>query len=273
MRKSKLLLVLMSLVLLTSFSFVLMAEDSLVIQGSSTVLPIAQAAAEAYMEANPDVNISVRGGGSGNGIAAVVDNACDIGNASRFIKQSEVEAAVANGGYPVPHRVAMDGIAVVVNPANPIDELTLDQLKDIYSGKVTNWSELGGNDADIVIVSRDSSSGTYGVFNEIVLGGDRLSPTALLQASNGAVSGVVADTKDAIGYVGLGYLSDSLKDINVDGVVASNATVANDSYPIARPLFMFTNGWPEGLAAEFIGFILSAEGQELAEEKGYVPLF
>ncbi|MEJ6950653.1 phosphate ABC transporter substrate-binding protein [Natronospora cellulosivora (SeqCode)] len=266
-------LIVFSLVMVLVFSGLIMADDSLVIQGSSTVLPIAQAAAEAYMEANPGVNISVRGGGSGNGIAAVVDNACDIGNASRFIRQSEVENAVANGGYPVPHRVAMDGIAVVLHPSNPIDGLSLDDIQAIFTGQITNWNELGGSDQRIVIVSRDSSSGTYGVFNDLVLRGERLSPAALLQASNGAVAGVVADTRGAIGYVGFGYLSDSLKAIDVEGVTPTATNVVNGSYPIARGLFMFTNGWPEGLTADFITFILSREGQDLSESVGYVPLF
>ena len=267
------LLIVLSLVMVLAFSGMVLANDSLVIQGSSTVLPIAQMAAEVYMEQNPGVNVSVRGGGSGNGIAAVIDQACDIGNASRFIRQSELENAVANGGYPVPHRIAMDGIAVVVHPSNSIEGLTIEQVKDIYSGKITNWSELGGSNQAIVLVSRDSSSGTYGVFNDLILQGERLSQTALLQASNGAVAGVVADTRGAIGYVGFGYLSDSLKPLVIDGVSPRASNVVNGSYPVARGLFMFTNGWPEGLAADFLGFIISIEGQKIAEETGYVPLF
>jgi len=247
------------------------AGETLTIQGSSTVLPIAQKAAEVYME-NNDVNITVRGGGSGNGIAALVDGATDIADASRFIKDKEISEAIANGVFPVPHRVAMDGIAVVVNPANSVDSLSMEQIKDIYTGKVTNWSEIGGVNKEIVVISRDSSSGTFEVFGEIALAGEKVIPSALLQASNGAVASTVADTEAAIGYVGLGYLSDSLQAVKVDGVCPSNATVASGQYAIARPLFMFTNGWPEGLTAQFINFVLSAEGQKISEEQGYVPL-
>jgi phosphate transport system substrate-binding protein len=271
MRKS-LLIVLSALLVLSLGTGIVGAQDnSLTIQGSSTVLPIAQKAAEVYME-NNDVNISVRGGGSGNGIAALIDGTTDIADASRFIKESEVKNAVENGYYPVPHRVAMDGIAVVVHPSNSVEGLTLEQIKQIYTGEVTNWSEFGGADKEIVVVSRDSSSGTFEVFNEIAVGGERVTPNALLQASNGAIVSVVSDTEGAIGYIGLGYLDDSTKAIKVNGVAPSNATVASGEFPIARPLFMFTDGWPEGLTARFINFVLSAEGQKIVEEQGFVPL-
>ena len=247
-------------------------SKTLTIQGSSTVLPIAQKAAEAYMQKHPDVNITVRGGGSGNGIAALVDGAVDIADTSRFIKDKEFNKAHKNGIYPVPHRVAMDGIAVVVNPANSIDNLTLEDLEKIYTGKVTNWKELGGADKEIVVVSRDSSSGTFEVFGEIALDGARVTPSALLQSSNGTVKSTVAETEGGIGYIGLGYLSDEVKTIKVNGVKPTNTTVASGSFPIARPLFMFTDGWPTGLTANFINFVLSSEGQEIAEQQGYVPL-
>ena len=243
------------------------------IQGSSTVLPIAQKAAEVYMNNNSEVNISVRGGGSGNGIAALIDNAVDIANASRFIKEKEFKQARNNDVYPVPHRIAMDGIAVIVNPNNPIKNLTLEQLKKIYTAEVENWKELGGPDEEIVIVSRDSSSGTYEVFGEIALDGERVTQSALMQSSNGTVKSTVGNTKGGIGYIGLGYLSDEVKAINVNGVKPTNKTVANGEFPIARPLFMFTDGWPEGKTNKFISFVLSPEGQKIVEEQGYVPLY
>lgn len=270
MLKSKILLIVVSAMLVLSG---LAFAENLTIQGSSTVLPIAQRAAEVYMQKNNDVNISVRGGGSGNGIAALIDGATDIADASRFIKDSEVKAALQNGIYPVPHRVAMDGIAVVVHPSNTVKNLSIEQIKDIYTGKIKNWREVGGPNKKIVVMSRDSSSGTFEVFEELVLGGEKVVASALLQASNGAVAGVVAETEGAIGYVGLGYLSSSLKAVKVNGVTPNNATVASGKFPIARPLFMFTDGWPEGLAADFINFVLSAEGQKIAEGQGYVPLF
>ena len=265
-----LIAVLVSLMMVLTAGVV--AAETLTVTGSSTVLPIAQKAAEVYMENNPGVNITVRGGGSGNGIAALIDNATDIADASRFIKPGELQNAMDNDIYPVPHRVAKDGIAVVINPANSVDNLSLEDIKEIYTGKVTNWNELGGDNEEIVVVSRDSSSGTFEVFGEIALEGARVAPSALKQASNGAVASVVAETEGAIGYVGLGYLSDDLKAVKVNGTKPSNKTVASGQFPIARPLFMFTDGWPEGLTNKFISFILSEKGQEIAGEQGYVPL-
>ncbi len=264
------------LMLVLAFCFMITGAATaatVTIQGSTTVLPVTQSAAEVYMDQNPEINITVRGGGSGNGIAAVVDGAVDIGQASRFIRDEEVKNAVDNGIYPVPHRIAMDGIAVVLHPSNPIEDLSLEEIKAIFTGEATCWSEFGGPEQDITIISRDSSSGTYGVFSSIALDGERLSPRALLQASNGAVAGTVAETKGGIGYVGLGYLSDELKPIKVNGVDATEANVVNGSFPIARGLYLFTDGWPKGQTAEFINFILSSEGQRIVGETGYVPIF
>lgn len=254
------------------------AKGQITLQGSTTVLPIAQRAAELFMAKNPEVSISVRGGGSGNGIAALIDKAVQIANASRFIKFDEVKKAVANGVYPVPHRIALDGIAVVVNPKNSVDKLTITQLKKIYTGEITNWKEVGGPDMKIVVISRDTSSGTYEVFEELVLQGAKVVASALLQASNGAVSDVVSRTPGAVGYVGLGYLSDKLKAVKIGAtekayIEPSLATVQAGQYPIARNLYMFTNGWPTGDAARFINFILSAEGQKIVKEEGFVPLY
>lgn len=248
-------------------------EGGLSVQGSSTVLPIAQKAAEDYMQKNPEASISVRGGGSGNGVAALIDNAVDIANTSRFITDEEFNQADNNGVYPVPHRIAMDGIAVIINPENGIENLTLEELKQIYTGEVENWKELGGPDAEIVIVSRDSSSGTFEVFGEIALDGSRVAQTALMQSSNGTVKSTVSDTKGAIGYIGLGYLTDDVKAVKVNGVTPTNQTVASGEFPISRPLFMFTDGWPEGVTNKFINFILSPEGQKIVKEQGYVPLY
>lgn len=249
------------------------ASETLTIQGSSTVLPIAQKAAEDYMKEN-DVNITVRGGGSGNGIAALLDGAVDIANASRFIKDEEVKNAVDNDIYPVPHRVAKDAIAVIVNPANSVNELTLDEIKGIYTGKITNWKEVGGKDKEIVVVSRDSSSGTFAVFNDVANDGSidgnsiRVAPSALLQSSNGTVAGTVAETEGAIGYVGLGYLDDSLQTVKVNGDLPTSA-----SYSMTRPLYMFTDGWPTGITKDFINFVLSPVGQDIVKNQDFVPLY
>lgn len=251
----------------------LSATESITIQGSTTVNPISQVTAEAFMDGNPGMNISIRGGGSGTGIAALIDNTVELAQSSRFIAFSEVLRAVENEVYPVPHRIGMDGIAVVVHPSNPIDELSLDELQSIFSGEIKNWSELGGKDQEIILVSRDSASGTFGVFNSIVLRERRLAPESLTQASNAAISSTVSQTPGGIGYVGLGYLTQELKAVGVDGILPTNASVSSGEYPIARPLFFFTNGWPEGVIASYLGFVLSEEGQKLVEDEGFVPLF
>jgi len=249
------------------------AGESLVIKGSTTVLPVAQSAAEAFMKANPDVNISVSGGGSGNGIKAIIDGTANIGDASRFIKDKEVKLASEKGVYPVPHRVAIDSIVPIVHPSNPVSDLTMEQLSLIYQGKVTNWKEVGGSDMVIVVVSRDTSSGTYEVWEEKILHKAKVTPKAQLQASNGAVAQAVAKNKYAIGYIGLGYLNKDVKGVKVGGVEATPSTALSGAYPISRPLFMFTSGWPTGVTAEYITFVLSPEGQELVKKEGYIPLY
>jgi len=248
------------------------AKDQLVVQGSTTVLPIAQAAAEVFMQNNSQADISVRGGGSGNGIAALIDGTCDIADASRSIKVKEVILCQKKGISPVGNIVAMDGIAVVVHTSNPVSALKTDQIKDVYTGKITNWKELGGEDLEIVIVGRDSSSGTFETFEELVMKGAKVSPAALAQASNKTVSTIISTTKGAIGYVGLGYLNDTIKAIEVNGVEANPETVGGGKYPISRPLYMYTDGAPEGMVKEFIEFIWSEEGQEIVTEQGFVAL-
>ncbi len=247
-------------------------EGQLVVQGSTTVLPITQAAAEVFMKNNPQANISVRGGGSGNGIAALIDGTCDIADASRPMKVKEILLCQKKGISPVPHIVAMDGIAVIVHSSNPIQGLNMEEIKDIYTGKITNWKELGGKDQKIVVVSRDSASGTFETFNKIVLKGKKVIPEALAQASNKTVATIVATTKGAIGYVGLGYLSETIKALPVNGIAPERETVGSGKYPISRPLYMYTNGAPQGVAKDFIDFIWSEEGQKIVEEQGFVAL-
>lgn len=242
----------------------------IVINGSTTVLTVAQAAAEVYMKEHPETKISISGGGSGNGIKALIDGTCHIANSSRFIKESEVRMAMANGVYPVPHRIGLDGIVPVVHPSNPLENLTLEQLHDIYIGKITNWWDLGGSARSIVVVSRDTSSGTYEVWEEKVMKGDRVTPSAQLQASNGAVVQSVAHNKWAIGYIGIGYLSEQVRAIKVDRIEATKRAVRRGDFPISRPLLMFTNGWPKGEVGGFINFILSPAGQKIVEKVGYV---
>jgi phosphate transport system substrate-binding protein len=247
---------------------------NIVIKGSTTVLPIAQKVAEIYMKQNPDVKISISGGGSGNGIKALIDGSTDIADSSRFIKPKEVKLAVEKGRYPVPFAVAYDCIVPVVHPSNNAKNITMAQLKDIYMGKIKNWKEIGGPDRPLVVISRDTSSGTYEVWHSKVLKKERVFPGALLQASNGAVVQAVSKNKNAVGYIGLGYLDQSVKALTVDGVTGSEETTLNGTFPISRPLYMFTPGWPKGDVLNFINFLLHPEkGQKYVSEAGYVPLF
>ena len=247
---------------------------NLVIKGSTTVLPIAQKVAEAYMKANPDVRISISGGGSGNGMKALVDGSTDIADSSRFIKDKEVKLAHENGRYPVPFAVAYDCIVPVVHPSNSIKNLSMDQLKAIYKGEVKNWKEVGGPDRKIVVISRDTSSGTYEVWEEKVMKKEKVYPGALLQASNGAVVQAVSKNKNAVGYIGLGYLNKDVNATSVNGIEGSTETTLNGTYPISRPLYMFTNGWPKGDTLNFINYVLHPQkGQKYVADAGYVPLY
>jgi phosphate transport system substrate-binding protein len=247
---------------------------NLVIKGSTTVLPIAQKVVEAYMKQNPDVKITLEGGGSGNGIKALVDGTTDIANSSRFIKDKEVSQAVEKGRYPVPFAVAYDCIVPIVHPSNPLTNITLEQLKKIYMGEIKNWKEMGGSDSPVVVISRDTSSGTYEVWEERVLQGGRVFPGALLQASSGAVIQAVSKNKNAIGYDGIGYLNAEVKALKVENIAGSAETTLNGTYPVSRALYMFTQGWPTGDTLKFINFVLHPQkGQKYVVEAGFVPLW
>ncbi len=272
------------LVLLTLFVFICSSmfaftwpwakkdTGTLTITGSTTVLPIAQKSAEVFMDKHSDVNISVRGGGSSVGIAALLDGTVQIADASRSIKTKEFKAAREKGINPVGNVVAKDGIAVIVNPGNGISEITIPQIAAIFTGEISNWKDLGGVPGPIVVISRDNSSGTYEVFNELALGGGKVREDAVVLASNNAVAQTVSQTPGSIGYVGLGYLSDAVKALKVGGVMPNNATVNSGAYKLARPLYMYTNGNPKGLAKQYLDFIWSAEGQGIVGDLGFVPL-
>lgn len=247
---------------------------NIVMKGSTTVLPIAQEVAEAYMKENPDTKITISGGGSGNGIKAIIDGTTDIGNSSRFIKDKEVKLALEKGAYPVPFGIAYDCIIPVVHPSNPLSAITLAQLKDIYQGKIRNYKDIGGADKEIVVISRDTSSGTYEVWEKKVMKKERVYPGALLQASNGAVVTGVAKNPNAIGYIGIGYLNDQVKPLTVDGIEGTKETTLNGKFPISRVLYMFTRGWPAGDVAKFLNYIMHPDqGQKFVEKSGYVPLY
>lgn len=272
-RKSRLAAALViTLVALGLVSNACLASDQISIKGSTTVLPIAQRTAEVFMNKNSDVNISVQGGGSGVGIAALIDGTTDIADASRAIKDKELKKAVSNGVIPKANVVAMDGIAVIVNNSNSLKKLSIKQIKAIYTGKISNWPDVGGSGGQIVVISRDSASGTFEAFSKLALSKSRVRPDALLSASNQAVAQTVARTPGAIGYVGLGYVSDNVKAITVNGVECLKETVLTGAYPLARPLFMYTNGKPTGVIKVYLDFVLSKEGQRLVEKEGYVGL-
>lgn len=248
-------------------------EGSITVQGSDTMLNISTAWSESFMDANPGVDISVQGGGSGTGIASLLNGTVDFANASREIKDEELAEAETLGIDPVEHKVAIDGIAVVVNPANGVEELTIDQLGQIFRGEITNWKEVGGADKAIVLLSRDSSSGTYEYFKEEVVGEDaEYAASAKLLPSNQAIADEVAANEAGIGYIGLGYLTDDVSVVAIDGVKASVETAADGTYPISRYLYMYSNGEVDGVMQAFLEWILGAEGQQLVEDEGFVPL-
>ncbi|MBI3168108.1 MAG: phosphate ABC transporter substrate-binding protein [Chloroflexi bacterium] len=253
-------------------------------KGSDTIVNLALAWAETYQAERPDVRISVTGGGSGTGIAALINGTVDIANASRKIKDEEISEAQGKGIDPLEHIIARDAIAVIVNPQNLVRELTLQQISDIYSGKITNWTEVGGEDRPIVKLSRETNSGTHVYFLETVL---RLgnkedktlfsTDTLLLPSSEGIIS-EVRSNPNAIGYDGLGYVPDDLKMIAIaeeeggEYVLPAIETVNDKTYPIARDLYMYTDGEPAGIVKEYLDWILSAEAQQIVAELGFVPV-
>ncbi|MDA3937572.1 MAG: phosphate ABC transporter substrate-binding protein [Actinomycetota bacterium] len=243
------------------------------VEGSDTIVNMGQAWAEEFMDQNPGVMITVKGGGSGTGIASLINGTIDFADASRGIKDSEVEAAKVNGVDPVEHTVARDGIAVIVNPANPVGALSSEQIGAVYRGEITNWSEVGGQDMDIVLLSRDSSSGTYEFFKEAVVGEDaEYAKEARLLVSNQAIVDETAGNEGAIGYIGVGYITDGISVLEVDGTAASVEAVLAGDYAISRALYMYSDGEVAGAAAAYLEWITGPEGQKIVEGQGFVPL-
>ncbi|MDT8357410.1 MAG: phosphate ABC transporter substrate-binding protein [Methanomicrobiaceae archaeon] len=246
--------------------------ESLSVTGSTTVLPIAQLAAEAYMEEHANADILVSGGGSSVGIQSVGEGTADIGMSSRELKPEEQEK------YPglVQHVIAKDGIAIIIHADNPAISLTVEEVRMIYTGQITSWNEVGGDDEEIVVVGRDSASGTRASFEELVMAKQEFVATMLEKNSNGAVKQTIQQTPGAIGYVGLGYIDATVKAVPIDSdgtlIGPSVETVLSGEYPISRGLNMFSQGEPSGLAAEFLDFIMSAEGQAIVEDEGFVPV-
>lgn len=259
-------------------------SESVQIKGSDTMVNLVQAWAEEYMKRHKGASLAVTGGGSGTGIAALINGTTSIAESSRAIKPEEIEDAKSKGIEPKEYKVGFDGIAVVAHPDNPVASLTVAQLADIFTGRTTNWKDLGGNDEEIVVLSREVNSGTHVYFKEHVLNGgdskgtEEFAPSALLMPSSQAIADEVAQNKSAIGYYGMGYISEKQKVILVAKDSSSEATeptlenVLSGEYPISRPLFMYTNGEPTGATKDFIDFVLSDDGQKIVKELDFVPL-
>ncbi len=258
--------------------------STIVNKGSDTLVNLALAWAEKYQQLYPNVEISVTGGGSGTGIAALINKTVDIANASRQIKTEEIQQIKANGVNPIEYVVARDAIAIIVNPENPVNQLTIQQLSDIYSGKINNWKEVGGDNRIIVRLSRETNSGTHVFFleNVIRLGDPNnkalFSTDTLLLPSSEGITAETSDNPNAIGYDGLGYVTPEVKVIAVGSkpdrpyVLPSADTVNNGQYPIARDLYMYTNGQPTGAVADYINWIMTPEPQAIVVQLGFVPI-
>jgi phosphate transport system substrate-binding protein len=237
--------------------------------------------AETFMKGRPEVEVSVTGGGSGTGIAALINGTTDICAASRKMKEKERKLAAERGKEPTEFVVARDGIAVVVHPENPVEELTLEQLKKIFTGAYERWSQVGGPDQGIIVLSRESSSGTYVFFQEHVLKKEDYTERARLMPATSAIIQTASADKWAIGYVGLGYALEAKGKVRVlrvkvdkdkAAVTPSEETVKSGAYPIARPLYLYTLGAPAGVVKDFVDFALGADGQKIVVDTGYVAV-
>ncbi len=243
--------------------------STVTVSGSTTVQPLAEKLAEAFMAGNTGVRIDVQGGGSSVGVKAAGEGTSDIGMASREIKDSEMTEFPALNVFVI----ARDGIAIVAHPDVSVTDLTVEQVRDIFSGKITNWKDLGGDDQNILVVSREEGSGTRGAFEEMVMGKDALiSASAILQPSNGSIRTTVSTTPYSVGYLSFGYLDSTVKTISIGGVAPTEPNAADGTYPIVRPLNMLTNGEPTGAVKGFLDFILSEAGQKLVVEDGYIAV-
>ncbi len=270
--------------LIASPAFARSGKNSIQIKGSDTMVNLGQAWSEKYMEMNPGDFIAVTGGGSGTGLSSLISGSCDLAMSSRDIKEKEIVLAKAKGINPNEIKIALDGLAVVVNPANPVTDLTLDQLAGIFTGRTSNWKELGGLDEKIVVLSREVNSGTHVYFKEHVLrkndpaSQEEFAANALMLSSSQAIADEVSSNIAAVGYYGMGYISPKQKAVHIaktEGepyVVPLIENVINGTYPISRPLLVYTNGTPEGLVKKLIDFALSKEGQEIVLKTDFVPI-
>ena len=250
------------------------AQNEIRIDGSTTVGPIVDAFVGAFNETMPDLKFSVKKTGSGDGAAALIDGHCEIAAMSRFMKPDEYRKAVAAGKMPVPFTICMDSVCLIVHPSNPVRNLTKEQVMKIYTGAITNWREVGGPNLAIVAISRDTSSGTYEVFHQLALDSEKLGSKIEYANSNPQIFTRVSTTQGAIGYVGLGFVTNGVEAVRYENVMPTKATIADGRYKLSRPLFLFTDGYPDfgSPLLAFCNFFLSEEGQEIIEAKGFIPL-
>lgn len=238
-------------------------QAGLIVAGSTSVQPYAEVLAEEFMILHPGILVDIQGGGSSAGVMAAQTNTADIGMSSRSLNDEEMNLWFVE--------IARDGLAVIVNPGNPIQDLTFDQVRDIYAASFTEWSQLGGAEAKIHIIAREEGSGTRDAFEKLVMSDMRITPRAIVQDSNGAVRQLVADDPNAIGFISLGLVDETVKAVSLEGVAATRENVINGTYGLSRPFLFMVNGQPEGDAKLFMDFTLSEEGQLIMMNEGLVP--
>ncbi len=249
-------------------------DEQLVVEGSTTLLPLTERLARDFERQHRGAGIAVKGGGSAVGIAALIEGRANIASSSRFINTEELASASARQVYPVPFRIADDCVIPIIHKSNRIRSLSLADLGKVYRGEIDNWQQLGGEDRAIVIVSRDTSSGTFATWHRIVVGEREIAGSALVRQSTRDVVELVSRNRGAIGYIGLGSLSANIKPVSVNGVMGSLRTLRDGSYAISRSLFLFTDGWPSGMTQEFINYVMDpVRGQRQVEHAGFVPLY
>lgn len=239
---------------------------SITIAGSTSVQPFSEVLAEKFMEKHPGVQINVQGGGSSQGVQAAVSGIADIGAVSRELKEEE------KGYGLVETKIALDGIAVIVHPSNKIDDLSKEEVKNIYLGNITNWRQVGGMDAPIVVVCREEGSGTRGAFEEMVMEKEKIASGVIIQNSNGAVRTTVAGDEKAIGFISVAVVNDEVKAVKIDGVEANTDNIKKGTYGIARPFIYVTKDAPKGIVKAYLDFVLSDEGQSIITEEGAVKI-
>ncbi len=243
------------------------------IKGSTTILQLAKRIGQSFTRQSQELLVEVTGGGSVTGIQALIDGSVDIATSSTFISKRDLDAAVRRGVYPVPFRIAHDCIIPIVHRSNPLAAISREDLRRIYTGEVRNWRQLGGDNRAIDALQRDAVSGTYKVWQDLVLTPQKAKSTIPVSDSNVGIVAAVANNPNAIGYISLSFLSAGIKPLSVDGVMGSSRSLRDGSYPISRPLFLFTNGWPEGRVMQFVNFVLDPDsGQKMIAEAQYIPL-